>query len=252
MKIIPIKTERVEINPRSSIIEDWILSSLAEQQQELSNGDILVLSSKIVSYFEGNVVPLQGILVNDRAKQIAEKMNNKPELIQLALDEADQVIAETPWVLLTLKNGVYTANSGVDLSNVPEGYAVTWPKKPFDSAARIRKNLMSQKGLEKLGLIIIDSACTPGRKGTIALSIGHAGIEGYQELKGEKDLFNNTLRYSALNRVDSLATAANLVMGESSESTPLAIIRDYSWEQIEQTKNDEMLISPSDEMFPMS
>jgi len=250
MRILPIKTERVEINPSLSI-EDWIVKSISDRQEQLKNGDILVLSSKIISYFEGNVIPLQDIRPTEQAKQIAEKMNTKSELIQLALDEADQVIAETPWVLLTLKNGIYTANSGVDLSNVPAGYAVVWPKNPYESAGVIRKSLMSQQGLKKLAIIIIDSSCTPGRKGTLALSIGHAGIEGYQELKGSTDLFGNTLRYSALNRVDSLATAANLAMGESIECTPLVIIRDYEWQQMEDTKNDEMIISPSDEMFPI-
>lgn len=250
MRILPIKTERVEINPSLSI-EDWIVKSISEHLEQLKEGDILVLSSKIVSYFERNVIPLQDIRPTDQARYIAEKMNAKPELIQLAIDEADEVVAETPWVLLTIKNGIYTANSGVDLSNVPAGHAVTWPKNPYESAARIRKNLMKNQALEKIAVIIIDSSCTPGRKGTVALSIGHSGIEGYQELKGGKDLFENTLRYSALNRVDSLATAANLDMGESKESTPLAIIRGYDWTQKEDTKNDEMIIPPSDEMFPI-
>jgi coenzyme F420-0:L-glutamate ligase/coenzyme F420-1:gamma-L-glutamate ligase len=251
MKIIPIKTERVEISP-SQKIEQWISESVLKTGEKFQEGDILVISSKIVSYFEGNVIKLDSITPGEQAIKIAKKMNAKPELAQLAIDEADQVIAETPWVLLTLKNGIYTANSGVDMSNVPEGYAVVWPKDSFASSLYLRSVLSKNSHVQTLGIIIIDSACTPGRKGTIALAIGHSGIEGYQELKGEKDLYGNVLRYSALNRVDSLATAANLLMGESKESTPLAIVRGYDWKQTEDTKNDEMIISPSDEMFPIS
>lgn len=250
MKVIPVQTDRVEPHPSQSI-ETWIEDSLKRAREGLIESDILILSSKIVSYFEGNIRRLDSITPGEQALQRAEKMSAKPALIQLAMDEADRVIAETPWVLLTLKNGIYTANAGVDLSNVPEGFAVTWPKDPFASAKSIRINLQQQLGIKELAVLIIDSACTPGRKGTLSLAIGYSGIEGYQELKGESDLFGNTLRYSALNIVDSLATAANLVMGESRERTPLAIIRDYAWEQREETKNDEMVISPSDEMFPL-
>jgi coenzyme F420-0:L-glutamate ligase/coenzyme F420-1:gamma-L-glutamate ligase len=240
----------MEVNP-SVKIEEWILNSIELAGDEVREGDILALSSKIVSYFEKNILKLSDIVPSEEAVLIAQRMNAKPELVQLSMDQADKVVAETPWVLLTIKNGIYTANSGVDLSNVPEGYAVVWPNDPFASASNIRKDIMSSNNLSKLAVLIVDSACTPGRKGTIALAIGHAGIGGYQELKGEKDLFENVLRYSALNRVDSLATAANLEMGESTESTPIAIIREYGWEQVADTKNDEMIISPSDEMFPM-
>lgn len=250
MKILPIQTKRVEMNPKQSI-EEWILEAVKKKNEIFQEGDILVLSSKIVSYFESGVISLATISPSNEARKVAEKMNAKPTLVQLAIDEADQVIAETPWVLLTLKNGIYTANAGVDLSNVPEGFAVVWPKDPFASAKNIQGHLRQLLGLKKLAVLIIDSACTPGRKGTVSVAIGHAGIGGYQELKGEKDLYNNTLRYSALNRVDSLASAANLLMGESVESTPIAIIRDYSWDLVEQTKNDEMIISSSDEMFPI-
>lgn len=250
MKIIPIKTPRVEIHPQENIL-DWVLRSLKNAGEKLRDGDILVLSSKIVSYFEGQVVPLSEINVSDEARSLAEKMGASKELIQLAMSEADEVIAQTPWVLLTRKHGIYSANAGVDSSNVPKGYAVTWPKDPFLSAQNIVEQLKAAEKLKKFAAIIIDSACSPGRKGTTSVAIGYFGLIGYQELKGEDDLFGNTLRYSALNIVDSLATAANLLMGESKESTPLTIIRDYAWEAVSDTKNDEMVISPSDEMFPI-
>lgn len=250
MKIIPIKTARVEVNPQQDIL-DWILENLVKNTQELHDNDILVISSKIVSYFEGQVVPLKDIKISDEANKLSKKMGADGQLIQLAINEADEVVAQTPWVLLTRKNGIYSANAGVDSSNVPKGYAVAWPKNPFRSAQNIVQRLKDRLRLKKLGAIIIDSACSPGRKGTTSVAIGYFGLRGYQELKGEKDLFGNILRYSALNIVDSLATAANLLMGESKESAPLAIIREYVWEAVIETKNDEMIISPSDEMFPI-
>lgn len=231
MKIIPISTERVEIQPTQKLSQ-WILESIENNQETLEDSDILVISSKIVSYFEGRII------------------KSEKTIEELAREEADEVVANTPWVLLCRKNGIYTANAGIDSSNVPEGHVALWPEEPFESAKNLRESLKSKLELEKLAVIINDSACTPGRNGTISVAIGYSGLRGYQDLKGSQDLYKNTLKYSALNIVDSLATSANLIMGEGNESVPLCIIRDYNYE-ISENKNDEMIISPSDEMFPL-
>ncbi len=250
MTITPIHTSRIEPFPKEKI-EDWIKGCLWQSKNTLRNGDIAVLSSKIVSYFEGNVVELSTAQPTAKARRWARKMNANPALIQLAMNEADSVIAVTPWVLLTRKNGIFSSNAGVDLSNVPKGYAITWPKDPFASARKIQRLLLRTFRLKKLAVLIIDSACQPGRKGTLSYAIGFAGIKGFQDLRGKKDLYGNILRYSALNIVDSLATAANVMMGESTESFPLAIIRDFPWKKNTRTKKDEMVISSQDEMFPI-
>jgi len=249
MKIIAITSQRIEVGPKQSV-EEWIEESFQKNNEKIAESDIVVITSKAISYFEDRVMDLSWIKVDEETKKIAMRMNADEKVIQIALFEADEVITETPWVLLTRKNGIYIANAGVDTSNVPEGFVSLWPKHPFESAKKIREKLINKYSLKKLAVIIIDSACTPGRNGTSAIAIGYAGISGYQSLKGTADLYNNTLQYSALNIVDSLATSANLLMGEGSEGKPLAVIRDYDWKQ-QETKNDEMLIAPSDEMFPL-
>ena len=248
MKIIHIKTKKVRVKPKANFT-DWIVSSCQASENKLRNGDIIIISSKILSYFENMVLDLSKIKISEKSKDIAKKMNTKPELIEIVLQEADEVIAETKWVLLTKKNGIYCANAGVDLSNVPKGYAVLWPKDPFMSARTIAKELKKKLNLRKLGIIIADSACSPGRAGTTSVAIGYYGVKGYEDLKGKEDLFKNKLRYSALNLVDSLATAANLIMGESKERTPLAIIREYKWTEYKNTKKDEMNIPSSEDLY---
>ncbi|MDP2691258.1 MAG: coenzyme F420-0:L-glutamate ligase [bacterium] len=250
MNITPIKIERVEIKPREEFCT-WIMEAMRRNKEKMTDGDILIITSKIMSYFEDRVVDLSSVHPSIESKAIAQRMNAKEELIQLAMDEADEIVAETPWVLLTKKNGIYCANAGVDTSNVPKGYAVLWPKNSFVSAQKIRDELMKLSQLKKLAVIISDSNCQPGRSGTTAVAIGYSGIKGCKDLRGDEDLFGNQLRYSSLNIVDSLATAANLVMGESTECSPLAIIREYDWIQEEGSKNGEMLISPSEDMYPL-
>lgn len=229
MKIVPIPTSRVEKGVNTPM-NKWILASLQKNHIDLQESDILVISSKIISYFEGRVITAEEASVEN---------------------EADSIIGNTPLVQLTLKNGIYCANAGIDYSNVEEGYAVLWPEDPYLSAQQIQKQLQQQLGLQKLAVIITDSICIPGRRGTVSVAIGYSGIQGVQDLIGEKDAFGNTLRYSSLNIVDSLATAANLTMGESDECIPMTIICDYSWEPQVSTKKDEMNISPSDDMFPI-
>ena len=112
---------------------------------QIVDGDVLVLSSKIVSYFEDRVLDLSWVKASQTAKQLAQNMNSSEQLMEIVLCEADEVIAETPFVLLTRKNALYCANAGVDSSNVPLGYAVVWPAKPFNSCETVRKNLAMRK-----------------------------------------------------------------------------------------------------------
>jgi coenzyme F420-0:L-glutamate ligase len=167
------------------------------------------------------------------------------------LKEADEVISSNPWVLLTIKNGIYCANAGVDTSNVPQGYAITWPENPNESVSKLRGSLMKKYQLKELGVIMIDSICIPGRKGTISVALAGAGFGALQRLENEEDLFGNILRYSTLNIADSLATAANLVMGENTESCPVGIVRGAPVDLSKRYKNDEMIISPSEDLFQM-
>jgi len=250
MKVIPLKSERVEPQPSLSL-ESWILRTLDQHQQQLRSGDILVISSKIVSFFEDRLVRLNTVTASEQAIALASKVNSDPRLIEVILREADEVIADSAWVLLTRKNGILSPNAGIDTSNVPEGSAILWPEEAFATARSIRQGLEQHYQQRPIGVLITDCVCQPGRSGTTAIAIGYAGLPGFQSLKDSQDLFGNTLRYAALNIVDSLATAANLLMGEGSERRPIAIIRDYTWQANETTKNDEMNISPSDEMFPL-
>lgn len=132
MIITAVETSKIEPGDMLPPIAEWIQECLKKQHLEPQEGDILVLSSKIVSYFEGNIISLQDI-----------------SLEELVEREADVVIVQTPWVALTKKNGIYSANAGIDLSNVPKGMAIVWPKDPFQSASSIRSELMQRCSLKK-------------------------------------------------------------------------------------------------------
>lgn len=175
----------------------------------LQNKDILVVASKVVAITQGRL----------------KKIDSDQEFEALVRSEAD-VYYGGKIAALTQKNGIFIAWSGIDRSNVPEGYAVLWPEEPFKVAAEIRLHLKEQYQLDHLGVIISDSVCMPLRRGVMAVTLGYAGFEAVRDLRGHPDLYGKPLKVSQQAIADMLATSAHLVMGESNEQTPFAIIRE--------------------------
>ncbi len=175
---------------------------------DFKNGDILAVASKAVAVAQGRVV------------NIATEKEYKA-LIEL---EADRVIGGKP-VTLTLKNGIFTPWAGIDRSNSRKGSVVLWPKNPQKAADEIRTWLKKTFKLSKAGVVIVDSFCAPLRRGVIGIALAHSGFEGVNDLRGRRDLYGNTLKFTQEAVADSLATMANYAMGQGNERTPFAVIR---------------------------
>ncbi|MGH9878601.1 MAG: coenzyme F420-0:L-glutamate ligase, partial [Nitrososphaerales archaeon] len=112
--------------------------------------------------------------------------------------------------------------------------------EPFKVAEILRREFLSHAG-KKVGIVITDSRLMPTRIGTIGIAIAVAGFEPVQDLRGTKDLFGNTLRVTLKATADSIATAANMIMGESSEAIPIVLVRNmdvvvsdksFSWKDL--------------------
>jgi coenzyme F420-0:L-glutamate ligase/coenzyme F420-1:gamma-L-glutamate ligase len=144
---------------------------------------------------------------------------------ELVRKEADEVLDEGDMVL-TMKNKIMIPNAGIDNSNTPSGQVVLWPEAPFQSAGKLREELMEAFDLTHLGVVITDSHCQPLRMGTSGIAIGWAGIEGVKDERGSKDLFGREMVYTKVAVADDLACAANLEMGETDASVPFVLIRD--------------------------
>jgi len=125
--------------------------------------------------------------------------------------------------LLTVKKGVLIANAGADQSNAPLGHAALWPEDPQSSAEGLRRGFR-EKGVD-VGVMVIDSRTMPLRMGSSAVALGAAGFAPVEDLRGRKDLFGRTMRIKRAALADELAAAANLVMGETAESIPVAVAR---------------------------
>lgn len=208
---------------------------------QLKDGDILVVAQKIVSKSEGRLVPLDGVEPSPNAEQLATETGKDPRLVELILRESSQVIRKSPGVIIVRHNlGYVTANAGIDQSNVDHAdgeYALLLPQDPDLSARLLRESLMQNTG-RQLGVIVSDSANRPWRLGTLGYAIGSAGITVLDDRRGETDLFGRVLLVTMSNRADAIASAATLVMGETTERVPVAVVRGFPAEDSGQTAAD--------------
>ena len=191
----------------------------------LDDCDIIVISSKIVAIAEGGLINLKDILASEEGRALATEFGIDERFAQLILNEADTILGGPRKVIATIKRGIAIPFAGVDLSNVPLGHAVLWPKDPAGTAEEIRKFLLKSRGV-KVGVIISDSQIVPLRSGTYGIALGIAGFLGAVDKRGSKDLFGKEMKVTRWGLADNLASGANLVMGEGGESSPIAIIKE--------------------------
>lgn len=212
------------------------------------DGDILVISSKFVSMSEGAVVNLSRIKASKKAKSLAAKCHMDKKMAELVLRESDYIVKGVPGFLLAIKDGMIAPNAGIDRSNVPKGYAILYPRDPFGTAEKLRQQF--KKSGTRVGIVIADSRLMPTRIGTTGVAIACAGFEPVEDLRGRKDLFGNVLKYTLKAVADGLATMGVAAMGESDESTPVAVVRGakVSWSESRFSWRD-MAVEPDQDIY---
>ena len=216
----------VVVRPRSSKFD---IISLIEEKigSRLKDGDVLVISSKFVAVSEGRVVRLGSVRAGQRAKELAAGNRMDDKLCELVFRESDEIVGGIPGFILASKDGLLTPNAGIDKSNARHGTVVLYPRKPELSAWKIREALKFTLGVS-VGVVICDSRLSPTRRGTTGVAVASSGIEAVLDMRGRKDLFGNVLKVTSQSVADDLSSAAEILMGESDEATPLVVIRGLS------------------------
>ncbi len=234
-------------------IAAFTIDAVQQQGLEPRSGDVFCFAQKIVSKAEGRLIPLSSVAPSARAVELAAETDKDPRLVQLILDESDEVLRKRPGVLIVRhKLGLVGAHAGIDQSNIQHAAdgecALLLPEDPDRSASMLRDRLRQAFGVE-LGVIVTDSSNRPWRLGTIGSAIGSAGITVLDDRCGERDSFGRELKVTLINRADAIATAATLVMGETTERTPVALVRGLPPEASDQTAGQTagMAIRPLDE-----
>ncbi|HEV7345261.1 MAG TPA: coenzyme F420-0:L-glutamate ligase [Devosia sp.] len=175
----------------------------------LQNGDILVVTSKIVSKAEGRQVP-----ASDRDKAIAQ------DTVRVV---AERVHPGGVTQIVETRHGLIMAAAGIDTSNAPEGVALRLPEDPDQSARALCAGLRDRFGVA-LGVIVTDTLGRPWRVGQTDVAIGAAGILVTDDLRGGTDANGRPLNVTITVLADELAGAADLVKGKTS-GIPVAVVR---------------------------
>ncbi|HID47333.1 MAG TPA: coenzyme F420-0:L-glutamate ligase [Methanothermococcus okinawensis] len=190
----------------------------------LRDGDIVVVAETLISKLEGNTVKKEDVKLTPLAYELAEKLNKPPEVVQVILDEAKEIVKIGDGFIITeTKHGFVCANSGVDESNIKDGIKPL-PEDP-DRSASILREMIERKTGKRIGVIISDSIGRPFRRGACGVAIGVSGISALWDRRGERDLFNRPLKSTEVAIGDELASAASILMGESNEGIPVVIVR---------------------------
>ena len=223
MILLPIRTQLLKKgDPLSSFIKGAI-----------ENGDIVVVSSKAVATVEGAAVDLSLLSPSKEAEEWSKKTERSPAFMEATLQELKRlrgkIVGSCRVALLTEvkpegfpQGTILTANAGMDESNIDKNHAIGWPQDPVSSVRRLHKELGN------VGVMITDSCCRPRRLGVTAFALVVAGFDPLVSLKnGTEDLFGKSMRITTEAVADQLATAANFLMGNAAQSTPIVIIREH-------------------------
>lgn len=202
MIIRGIKTHVIKKN-------DVLIDILDQYVATLDENSILVITSKIISILEHQLIPKEGV---DKKKLIIEESDMFLETEKNAYD-----------FYLTIKNGVLIPSAGIDESNSNNQY-ILYPKNLEVTIFNIWDYLKKRDNLQNLGIIISDSHSTLMRRGLTGIALSWIGFEPMNSYIGKEDIYEQPLKITQVNVIDALATSAVFVMGEGSETMPFAII----------------------------
>src|SRR5919202_336530 len=214
----------------------------------LRTGDVVVVTHKIVSKAEGRLVDLDTVEPSSLAKSFADRYDKDPRHIEVVLRESRRIVRMDRGIIISeTHHGFVCANAGVDTSNVPGSDTVCLlPVDPDASARRLRDALVSKMGAD-LAVIVSDSFGRPWRQGITNVAIGVAGMDPLADYRGEKDLHGHLLVTSILAVADELASAAELVMGNTA-NIPIAVVRNYPYRSYPGNARN-LLMEPERDLF---
>jgi len=225
-----IAVENLPLITKGDSIGELIYLAAKKQKTPIQEKDVIVITHVAVSKAEGNIINLDEISPTERAKDIAKQTGKEPALVEVILRETEEIVRLGNNSLITeTKSGIICANAGVDKSNIEgERNLALLPREPDASAQRIRHEIRRLSGCD-VAVIVSDTHGRPLRMGEINVAIGLAGIKPIRDRRGEKDLFGYVLRVKQTAVADELASAAELVIGQTNEGIPAAIIRGYDY-----------------------
>jgi coenzyme F420-0:L-glutamate ligase/coenzyme F420-1:gamma-L-glutamate ligase len=232
LRVIPIVG--VGIVEQGDDLVDLLLSATDAQGLTLEDQDLVIVTSKVVSKSEGQVVPFDG---------------SEEHKVALVEGEARRILRRRgPLRITESHHGFVCANAGVDLSNATDGTAVLLPKDPDRSARRMQSEIKRRRGVN-VAVVITDTFGRVWRNGVTDVALGSAGVKPILDLRGTTDANGRPLEATEVAIVDEIAGAANLVLGKAM-GTPFALLRGLDSSYFgEGSISKDMVRSANDDLF---
>ena len=239
------------IKPGDNIAE-IIVESAKKNGLEIEEGDIIAIAQKILSKSEDRIVRLRDIVPSRKAKEVAKITGKSPKFVELVLSETVRTLKASPEVFLVEdKRRLICINAGIDKSNVKGGGNFTLlPEKPDASAKKCRSEIKKLTG-KNVAVVVCDTYSRPFKRGQVNFAIGIAGIKPFKDYRGKEDLFGQILKVKNIATVDEIAAAAELLMGQAKEATPVVIFKGLKdiLEFSEECYTEELRISSEEDLF---
>jgi len=214
-----------------------IIQTIKDERKSLIEGDIIVIAEKVIATSQGRVIKLSEVKkISERAKKLAKEYDMDERYVELILQESSMILGGMRHVILAKVNDFLIANAGIDQSNAGIGNVVLLPKNLKEVVWNYWRELRKEFGIENFGVIIADSRVQPLRKGTIGIAIATAGFEPVEDLRGQPDLFGRPMEITMRAVADDLVSAAQFLLGEADNQTPVVIIRGSNVEFTENPK----------------
>ncbi|MCH2656452.1 MAG: coenzyme F420-0:L-glutamate ligase [Dehalococcoidia bacterium] len=225
-----------------------VVDALLLRNTSLEDGDIVIITSKVVSKSEGRVIDLATIEPNAFAQRYAQAWDKDPRVVEVVLNESKRIVRQVGPVLITETNhGFVCANSGIDQSSSgAHDRVVLLPEDPDESARTIRRKFRDL-GFD-IPVIISDTFGRPWRESQVDVAVGIAGMNPVTSYIGEVDPHGHEFLVQSLCVADEIASAAELVKGNVSR-IPAVVVRGFSYQSDEEATMQDVLRDPQNDLF---
>lgn len=215
---------------------DDLAALIATSATDLRDGDVVIVTQKVVSKAEGRLVTTP---TDEAGRELVRRRAVEDEAVRIVARRGDTTITQT-------RHGFVMAASGVDASNMQRDEIALLPVNADRSAEAIRSGLSTIRGVH-VAVVVSDTFGRPWRNGLTDLAIGASGIAALRDHRGDKDPYGNTLAMTEVAVIDELASAAELVMGKT-DGVPVAVARGVDYRRADEGVRP--LIRPAeDDMF---
>jgi coenzyme F420-0:L-glutamate ligase/coenzyme F420-1:gamma-L-glutamate ligase len=224
------------------------LAGMISDAVDLADGDVALVTSKIVSKAEGCAVELDGVTPSEFADRWGRQWDKDPRVVEVVLRESRRIVRQIGPVLITeTHHGFVCANAGVDQSSSgAHGRILTLPPDPDASARTIRAGFR-ERGVD-VAVVVTDTFGRPWREGQTDIAIGIAGMHPLHSYIGETDPHGHEFRVQEICVADELAAAGELVKGNTSR-IPVAVVRGYDWARDESASMAPVIRDTSRDLF---